>query len=188
MTTKTKTRPATIPTDGPTTERLAKADIIEHGQDERGRPTVTTVRDGTIERMRARGAISDLEYSAAIKYLTHWEFAGLSPHMASIDADRIHAVDFGAYSHMAKNEFQAHHREIHRLARSKIGNLPAAALEQVLCFGGSLEQLGLSFRWHMGPAAIRAAQGSIIDSLRTLVAHWGLRPPAANIRDWRPLA
>lgn len=170
---------------GATRERLAKAVTIEEGRDERGQSTgVVTVRDGVIERMVRRRAISELQYIAAIRYRDHWEKGGLNAGASSCDPNRVHGVDYSSFGHMAKSEAQAHHRGEYRRAREMLGSIAAAIVEHVVCYCGTLESLGEALGWQSRARGIDAAQVYIAARLDELVNLWELKPPRSRTRAW----
>jgi hypothetical protein len=73
-------------TRGPTPERMRHAQgFVERGNLGRGRTGVVTLRDSPVERARSRNVISQVQYTAALKYRHHWYRAGLASPLSSVE-------------------------------------------------------------------------------------------------------
>ena len=160
--------------DGPTAERLAKAEgNFTIGDDKQGSIT-HTMRDEPLARMFARAAISGAEYAALQKYHHHWHYAGLEMGIGSADLNRVFSSDPGSMSGMAKTEGQAHHRQQWRSARAILGHRAGIIVDNVVCAGHTLEAAGWSIGWRSKPQAIAAATETLRDAGYRLAKLWGI--------------
>jgi hypothetical protein len=161
---------------GPTPERLRHAGgAVEVGRDQRGIPTgIRTMRDAPIERALARGAISQVQYDAAVRYRRNWYQSGLAGSLQSIDPNRVYASDCTSYGHFARSEAQQHFRDERYAAVKCVGLLSAAILDEVVCCEVSLKKLGEKFGWKSGARGIEAVEKLVSDSLDRLAKLWGM--------------
>lgn len=168
--------------DGPTAERLAKAEShFTIGDDKQG-TRIYHFHDTTIDRLYSRlargregaGTVR-AEYVALQKYKHHWHRGGLEPSVGSVDLNRVFASDPGSMSGMAKTEGQAHHRKQYREAVDLLGWKPHIVVENVMCAEISLEQAG----WAIGSFTSRTsardgAERILRESGRKLAKLWGI--------------
>lgn len=160
--------------EGPTAQRLAKAEgNFTVGDDKQG-GKIHTMRDDPLARMFARQAISGPEYAALQKYHHHWHYAGLEAGMGSVDLNRVFSSDPGSMSGMAKSEAQAHHRKQWREARYCLGLRVGIVVDNVVCAGHTLETAGFSVGWTNKPQAIAAATEMLRDAGYRLARLWGI--------------
>ncbi len=84
--------------DGPTAERLAKAQGSFHVGDDKQGVRIYQFCDSPLDRLysrlarragRAEEESLRQEYAALLKYRYHWHSAGLEPSLSSVDLDRI---------------------------------------------------------------------------------------------------
>lgn len=179
---RTKTR--SVPRDAPlvhdpiamlpTPERMARAGVdFEVGGDERS-GKVLRLTDIPLERMKARGALNDTEYSALQKYRDHWYLGGLLPVVGSIDLNRIFASDPLSLSGMAKSESQAHHRQQYRQANEELGMRTVTTVDRVVCHEWTLEAAGYELGWNAKAQAIAAATELLRYAGDKLARLWGM--------------
>jgi hypothetical protein len=153
--------------DGPTAERIAKAQSHYTVGDDKQGTRIYHFHDTTIDRLysrlaRGREATGSVraEYVALQKYRLHWHRAGLECSLGSVDLNRVFASDPGSMSGMAKTEGQAHHRKQYREARDMLENRDMIGwkahivVENVMCAEISLEQAG----WSIGSFNSRTAR------------------------------
>lgn len=159
---------------GATPERLHKAQGFVEIGGERGAVRITTMRDSPIERALARGAVSEKQYAAAIKFRHHWFHGGLAGAISSMDLNRIFASDLTSFSQMARSEGQAHHRGQFRAAVETVGLTAAGVLVTVVCNEIALEHAGYKLGWGHKPQAIVAATERMRGALDDLVKMWGI--------------
>lgn len=133
MAARRKTRTITVESRsmGPTPERLKHA---AGGEIKREGKTVIALHDSPLDRMLSRDAIDPAQYRALMKYKHHWYHAGLSGSVSSVDVNRVFASDATNFSHMAKTEAQADHRQQYRKAVTKIGVIASNVVERVVCY------------------------------------------------------
>lgn len=131
-----KTRTITVESRslGPTPERVRQAaGDMKRVIDNDGNKIIA-MQDSPLDRMLSRGAIDPAPYRALMKYKHHWYHAGLSGSISSVDANRVFACDATNFSHMAKTEQQADHRQQYRKAVGKIGLIASNVVERVVCY------------------------------------------------------
>jgi hypothetical protein len=162
--------------EGPTAERIAKAEKhFTVGDDKRG-TRVYHFLDSPLDRLygrlakgaKRRGEEEAIrsEYTALVKYRHHWHASGLETSPKSVDLDRVFSVDPSGMSGMAKSERQAFHRQMHRKAAEKLGHSVAILLDNFICYEWDSEiASGLS------PYLFRK---TIRDAARTLAKLWGV--------------
>jgi hypothetical protein len=183
-TVKGKPNPAYPVTDGPTAERLAKAQgHVSVGDDKRG-TRIYHFHDNPLDRMysrltrQARSAAAEAtlrrEYLALTKYRHHWHAAGLQDALGSAELDRVFASDPTSMSGMAKTERQAHHRKQYRDAVEHIGWKPHIVVDNVVCAGTSIEQAGWAIGYNSRTQARDCAEEILRDSARKLARLWGI--------------
>jgi hypothetical protein len=126
---------------GPTQERLARSQgaFVIGGDDRSTR--VYCFRDAPLQRLygtwlkadRSADAQEQLgrELIALCKYRDHWYYAGLQPHVGSIDLNRVSGS--GDAHGMAKSETQAHHRIVYRRAVRLLGMTLSRIVEHIAC-------------------------------------------------------
>jgi hypothetical protein len=175
--------------DGPTAERLAKAQSHYTVGDDKQGTRIYHFHDTTIDRLysrlaRGREATGSVraEYVALQKYRLHWHRAGLELSLGSVDLNRVFASDPSSMSGMAKTEGQAHHRKQYREARDMLENArdmigwkAHIVVENVMCAEISLEQAG----WSIGSFTSRTsardgAERILRESGRKLAELWGI--------------
>jgi len=160
--------------DGPTLERQRHAEGYFEIVGEERSSQKYTMQDSPLDRMKARGAIDPVEYSALRKYAHHWYHGGLLSSVGSVDLNRIFAADPLSMSGMAKSEGQAHHRQQYRQARVILGHRPGIVVDNVVCQELTLEIGGYSIGWTNKPQAIAAATEMLRDAGYRLSRHWGM--------------
>lgn len=167
--------PKLVDERGITPERERQASgKSEWGRDERNRQTVQTLRDSPLDAAHLRRDITDRQYAAAMKYKNHWFQGGLAGALQSIDPNRVFASDMTDFSHMAKTEAQAFHRQQYRIAIEVIGVIPAAVLDTIACYEKPLTQVGVNMGWKSKPKGVQAAEVILRDALDKLCRHWGI--------------
>lgn len=171
--------------DGPTAERIAKAQgSLTIGDDKHG-TRVYHFHDTTLDRLysrlarqaKGRGDEEGIksEYAALLKYRHHWHHGGLECSIGSVDLNRIFASDPSGMSGMPKTERQAHHRRQYREARELLGWKPHIVVENVVCAETSLEVAGWSIgRFTARTSARDGAERIVRESARKLAKHWGI--------------
>lgn len=160
--------------EGPTPERLAKAQgFFVVGDDQQG-TKIHRMRDDTLERLVARKILTGSEYAALQKYHHHWHMAGLEMGIGTVDLNRVFSSDPGSMSGMAKTEGQAHHRKQWREARDEIGHRAGIVVDNVVCAGVNLEYAGGQVGWTSKPQAIAAATEILRDAGCRLAKLWGI--------------
>lgn len=160
--------------EGPTPERLQKAQgFYQVGDDQQG-TRIHRMRDDTLERLVARNQLTGTEYAALQKYHHHWHRAGLEMGLGSVDLNRVFSSDPGSMSGMAKTEGQAHHRKQWREAREHIGHRPGIVVDNVVCAGTNLEVAGFAIGWNSKPQAIAVATEMLKDAGYRLAKLWGI--------------
>lgn len=163
-----KPRPAAQEAD-PTPERMLKArGAVEYGDDGRGR-RVLTVRDAPLERARARGAISEPQYQAGMKYYSHWYRAGLGGKCSSFELDRV----FGGFNGLRHSEAQAFHANQLAAARDWLGE-HVSIIDRVIVEEMPLEAIGRAYGWKNESQAIAAATERLKLALDRLCGLWGM--------------
>jgi hypothetical protein len=160
--------------DGPTYQRLNKADGFYTVGDDKQGSKIHTMRDDPLGRMFARSAISGSEYAALQKYHHHWYHAGLEMGVGTVDLNRVYSSDPASLSGMAKTEAQAHHRKQWRDARAALGHRVGIVVDNVVCAGHTLEAAGFSVGWASKPQAIAAATEMLRDAGHRLAKMWGI--------------
>lgn len=170
--------------DGPTAERLLKAQNHVHVGDDRQGQKIYQFHDSTMDRLYSRltratksRALEEglrSEYIALQKYKHHWFSAGLQSALGSADLNRIFASDPGSMSGMAKSEKQAHHRQQYREARDLIGHKPGIVVDNVVCAETSLEVAGWSIGYNSRTTARDNGERILRESARRLAKLWGI--------------
>lgn len=173
--------------DGPTAERLLKAQNHVHVGDDRQGQKIYQFHDSTMDRLYSRltratksRALEEglrSEYIALQKYKHHWFSAGLQSALGSADLNRIFASDPGSMSGMAKSERQAFHRKIYREARDGkdgIGHKAGIVVDNVVCADTSLEVAGWSIGYNSRTAARDNGERILRESARRLAKLWGI--------------
>jgi hypothetical protein len=152
---------------GPTPERLKFAD----GHFKREGKTVIAIQDSPLDRMLSRGAIDPAPYRALMKFKHHWYHAGIGGSLSSVDANRIFARDATNFSHMAKTEQQADHRQQYRRAVQKIGLIASHVVERVVC-----HELPLAAGVHLGNAPQARSESTMALKIagEMLAGLWGI--------------
>jgi uncharacterized protein DUF6456 len=154
----------------PTPERLRRAGgDFEHGDNGQ-----ITMRDSPLERALARNVISAEQYAAGQKYRHHWYHAGIADPLGSINANRIFATDFAAFSGMPKTEAQMFHRQRYREAVQAVGKIGSHVLDWAVCRETPLEQVGYTLGWTSRPQAYAAAAERAKTALDELCRLWGI--------------
>lgn len=179
--------------DGPTAERLLKAQNHVHVGDDRQGGKIYQFCDNPMDalysRLARRAGTRDenalrREYAALLKYRHHWHSAGLEPSVGSVDLNRIFASDASNMSGMAKSERQVHHRQQYRRARAVIGHRPGIVLDNVVCQEWSLEIAGSSIGYgsyykkgrksYASPYRAREEATKLLrEAGQKLADHWG---------------
>jgi hypothetical protein len=154
----------------PTPERMRRAgtDYV------RGDTGQITLGDNPLDRSFSRGCISREQYTAAQKFRHHWYHAGLSDRLVSVELDRVFAVDFSAFSGMAKTEGQVFHRQRYREAVQAVGKIGSHVLDQAVCREVGFEQIGYSLGWGSRGQAYAAAVERMKTALDQLCELWGI--------------
>ncbi len=154
---------------GPTPERLARSqgDFVIGGDDRSTR--VYCFRDGPLQRLYGAWLKADRssdgqeqlgrELIALCKYRDHWYYAGLEPHVGSIDFNRVSGS--GDPQGMAKSEKQAHHRFVYRKAVRLLGLTMSRIVEHIACEERAISDCILvsapTFRVRLREAAVKLA-------------------------------
>ncbi len=170
--------------EGPTPERLAKADNhFTIGDDKQG-TRIYHFHDSTLDRLysrlarQAKGCGEEehirIEYLALQRYRHHWHHGGLEASIGSIDLDRIFASDPSSMSGMAKTERQAHHRKQYRDAVELLGWKPHIVVENIVCADTSIEIAGWAVGGNSRTQARDSAERILRESARKLAKHWGI--------------
>lgn len=160
--------------EGPTEERLQKAQgHFQVGDDKQG-TKVYRMRDDTLARMLDRDAIDGTEYAALQKYKHHWTAGGLMGSVGSVDLNRVFSSDPASMSGMAKSEGQAHHRGQFRRAREQLGNRQVILVERVVLEEWTLESAGGTLGWRDRKQAVAAATEMLRDAGYRLAKLWGM--------------
>lgn len=170
--------------DGPTLERLLKAQKHVHiGDDKQGGKLYQFV-DSTLDRLysrltrqsHTRPSEEQLrnEYISLQRYKHHWHHAGLESVMGSMDLNRIFASDPGSMSGMAKSERQAHHRKQWREARELLGHKPGIVVDNIVCAETSIEVAGWAIGYNSRTTARDNAERILRESARRLAKLWGI--------------
>lgn len=171
--------------DGPTAERIAKAQgSYAIGDDKQG-TRVYHFLDTTVDRLysrlakRAKGRGQEetvrSEYLALQRYKHHWHHGGLECSIGSVDLNRIFASDPSGMSGMPKTEKQAHHRRQYRDAKELLGWKPHIVVENVMCAETSLEVAGWSIGVFTSRTSARDGAEKILrECARKLAKHWGI--------------
>jgi hypothetical protein len=159
---------------GPTLERLSSAgDNFTIGGDERtGRRYV--MQDNPLDRAFRKGVISGAQHSALTKYRHHWYHAGQSPHVGSVDLDRIFSAEGGNVAGMPVSERQVFHRQRWREGRIEIGDRISIVVDKLVCEERSLEDCGYQLGWRSKPQAIAAATEMLQQAGYRLAKLWGI--------------
>lgn len=164
-----------VPHDGPTPERLQKAQgAFVVGDDKQGTRIyhfIDTPLTRLYNRFKAANKSDDeikqlsIEHAALIKYRTHWHHAGLEASVGSVDPNRVFSSDPGNFSGMAKTEAQAHHRIVYRQAAMVIGDDARKLVDNFVCMEQSpgIAMTGYIFRKTIRKAAAQLAE------------HWGMQ-------------
>jgi hypothetical protein len=169
--------------DGPTAERLSKAQNHYHIGDDKQGVRIYQFCDSPLDRLYSRltkraGRRDEeelrAEYIALQKYRNHWFAAGLQSALGSADLNRIFASDPGSMSGMAKTEKQAHHRKEWRAAGTCLGHKPGIVVDNVVCAETSLEIAGWSIGYNSRTTAIVHAERILRESGRKLASLWGI--------------
>ena len=176
-------------TDGPTAERLLKAQGgYSIGDDKQG-TRIYHFHDTPLDRLYSRlvkraGSYQEQqirkEYVALQQYRKHWYCAGLESSIGSVDLDRIFASDPGSMSGMAKTERQAYHRQQYRLARDGkdgkggLGHKPGIVVDNVVCAETSLEVAGWSIGYNSRTSARDNAERILRECGQKLASFWGI--------------
>jgi len=139
-------------TDGPTAERLLKAQGgYSIGDDKQG-TRIYHFHDAPLERLYSRlvkraSSYQEQqirkEYIALQKFKNHWAAAGLQAPLGSADLGRIFASDPTSMSGMAKTERQAYHRTQFRAAVQEMGLVSSLIVQNFVCYEYSIEESGL---------------------------------------------
>lgn len=172
--------------DGPTTERLAKAEgFYVVGDDQQG-TKVYHFQDTPLHRLYSRFRAADksedeqrnlmIEWGALQKYFHHWHHAGLESSCGSVDLNRIFSSDPSMMGGMPKTERQVFHRTMYRRAGEYLMSLKAfgpddghsivVLLDNFVCYG-----------WDRGIASGMSPyhfRKTIRGAARHLAKHWGL--------------
>jgi hypothetical protein len=171
--------------DGPTAERLAKAQSHYTVGDDKQGTRIYHFHDATVDRLysrlarqaKGRGEEGTIraEYEALQRYKHHWHHAGLECSVGSVDLNRVFASDPSSMSGMPHSERQAHHRKQYREARDLLGWKPHIIVENVMCAETSLEAAG----WAIGSFTSRTsardgAEKILRESARALAKLWGI--------------
>ena len=175
---KGKTNPEYIRSvfDGPTAERIAKAQgSFTIGDDKQG-TRLYHFHDAPLDRLygrlarqsRGRHEEDDIrsEYAALLKFRHHWHSSGLETSPKSVDLDRVYCADPANMSAMAKSENQAFHRQMHRKASEIVGHATSILLDNFVCY-----EWDRGIASGMSPFLFRKA---IREAARKLVKHWGI--------------
>jgi hypothetical protein len=170
--------------EGPTAERLAKAEShFTIGDDKQG-TRIYHFHDSALDRLYSRltkAAKTQVEeeklrseYIALQRYKHHWHHAGLQSSLSSMTLDRIFAPDPGAMSGMAKSEKQAHHRQQWRAARDLLGHQPGIVVDNIVCADQSIEVTGYAIGYETRTSARDNAERILRESARKLAKLWGV--------------
>jgi hypothetical protein len=171
--------------DGPTAERLQKAQgAFTIGDDKQG-TRIYHFHDSTLDRLysrlarqaKGRGEEDGIrqEYAALLKYRVHWHNGGLEPSIGSVDLNRIFASDPASMSGMPKSERQAFHRQMYRKAVEELGWKERILLENVVCAEQELKIAGWSIgRFVTRRDAREGAQKILRECARRLAKLWGI--------------
>ena len=154
----------------PTPERLRRAG----GDFERGDTGQITMRDSPLERIFARGVVTQEQYSAGQKYRHHWYHAGLCDPLGSVDLNRVLVTDLGSFSGMAKTENQVFHRQRYRAAAQAVGKIGSHVLDCAVCREIALDQVGYALGWSSRAQAYAAAVERMKTALDELCKLWGI--------------
>ena len=159
-----------LPDRGDTTpERLIRAGEDTFTDDQRRR----WMRDCPIERALSRKAITSSQYLAAVKYRVHWYRGGMAGQIGSIDMEgSAHHANVANFGHMARNELQAHDRDIYREASQSVGQMGQAVLEAIVCQEMPFYVWGSLLGWKTKSDAIVAATQQLRDALLVLCRIW----------------
>lgn len=126
---------------GPTPERLQKAlgDFVIGGDERTKR--IYQFRDTPLYRLYSDWLSKDKsgeaqeqlgkEYLVLLRYRDHWYYAGLEPHVGSIDLNRVSGS--GEPHGMPKSERQAYHRLVYRQAVRELGINLSRIVEHIAC-------------------------------------------------------
>lgn len=172
---KVEVATASDDTRGPTRERLRHArGHVEVGGDARQKTIRRTMRDYPIARALKRGAITQAQHDAGMKYLHHWHAGGLSSGISSADLNRVFASDPTNFSGMAKTESQYFHRQRLRHAQDIVGVTASCVLHLVICEELSFEDIGYRLGYQSKPHGIEAVEKFVRESLQQLAKEWGL--------------
>lgn len=170
MAARRKTRTITVESRpiGPTPERVKFAS--GHVRREGGK--IIALQDSPLDRMLSREAIEPAQYRALMKYKHHWYHAGISGSLSSVDVNRVFASDATNFSHMAKTERQAEHRQQYRKAVQKIGVIASGVVERVVCYEMPLAAGVTSVK--NAPQAISESSMAIKIAGEMLAGLWGI--------------
>jgi hypothetical protein len=170
--------------EGPTAERIAKAQgSLTIGDDKQG-TRIYHFHDSTLDRLysrlarqaksRATEEAVRQEYIALQRYRHHWHHGGMQTPMGSVDLERIFASDPGSMSHMAKTERQAHHRQQYRNAVKELGWKPHIVVDNIVCAETSLQIAGFAIGYNSPHRAREGAEKILRESARKLAKLWGI--------------
>lgn len=170
--------------EGPTIERLAKAQNHFHiGDDQRG-GRVYQFHDTPLDRLYSRltraakstAAQDQLrrEYSALMKYRNHFVRAGKETTIASIDLNSVHASNPSQRQGMPMAEAQVQHGSEWRHARSHIGHKPGIVVDNVVCSETSVQVAGWSIGYNSPFRAREGAEKILRESGLKLARYWGI--------------
>jgi hypothetical protein len=162
--------------DGPTAERLAKAQSHYTVGDDKQGTRIYHFHDCALDRLYSRIArqakgrndedAARQEYAALLKYRHHWHSAGLEPSPKSVDLDRIFCPDAANMSGMAKSERQAFHRQQYRIAAEVVGHKGSILLDNFVCYDWSARIAS-----EMSPYLFRK---TVREAAQKLAKHWGI--------------
>jgi len=169
---KPRKRPSERVRAEPTAERLRHAD----GDFERGHNGQITMCDSPLERVFARGVVSEEQYAAAQKYRHHWYHAGLSDRLGTRDLDHVLAHDLFKFTGMARTETQLFHRQRYREAVQAVGKLGSHVLDWTVCREVPLDRIGETLGWTNRAQAYAAAVERLKMALDELCRLWGIGP------------
>ena len=154
----------------PTPERLRHANgDVEVGT---GAERVVTMRDSPLERARARGVITALQYDAGVKFRHHWYHAGMAGTFPS-PADMSRVFGGGeAGAGMPRSEGEAFHRQQYRMAVEAAGKTGSMVLTMVCGQEEPLDRIGHFLGWGSRAEAIVAATERLRAALDDLIRVW----------------
>lgn len=179
--------------NGPTAERLLKAEQHYHVGDDQQGGKIYQLCDNPLDRLYSRlvrAASSHQEntirreYAALLKYRNHWHQAGLEASVGSVDLNRVFASDASNMSGMAKTERQSQHRIMWRQARDLIGHRPGIVVDNIVCAENNLDIAGycvgygsykVGKKTYSSPYRAREEATKLLRAAAVKLAdHWGM--------------